>query len=75
MEIHRLVKMANEIGAFFETAEDRNEAIASIAAHLRNFWEPRMRAQLIEHARHGDGELKALVKLAVLSLENTGHST
>ncbi len=51
MEIHRLVKMANEIGAFFESAEDRNEAIASIAAHLRNFWEPRMRAQLIEHAR------------------------
>ena len=74
MDIHRLVKMANEIGAFFETAEDRNQAIASIAAHLRNFWDPRMRAQLIEYARHGDVELKALVRLAVLSLENPGHS-
>ena len=75
MDIHRLVKMANEIGAFFETAEDRNEAIASIAAHLRNFWDPRMRTQLIEYARRGDADLKALVKLAVLSLESTGHSS
>ena len=75
MEIHRLVKMANEIGGFFESAEDRNEAIASIAAHLRNFWDPRMRAQLIEHARRDDSDLKVLVRLAVLSLENAGHSS
>ncbi len=72
MDIHRLVKMANEIGAFFEGAEDHKEAVASIAAHLRNFWEPRMRAQLIEWARHGNGELHAIVKEALLALE-TSH--
>jgi len=68
MDIHRLVKMANEIGAFFEGAEKHHEAVASIAAHLRNFWEPRMRAQLIAYARQGDGGLKDLVKEAVLTL-------
>ena len=69
MEIQRLVKMANEIGTFFENAADRNEAVTSIAAHLRNFWEPRMRKQLIEYAHGPDGELKGIVKEAVLSLE------
>ena len=75
MDNHRLVKMANEIGAFFEGAEHRHEAVASIAAHLKNFWEPRMRAQLIEYAHHGDGELKDIVKEAVLSLGGNHQAT
>ena len=70
MDIHHLIKMANEIGTFFEGATDRNEAVTSIATHLRNFWEPRMRKQIIEYARGADGELKDIVKDAVLSLEN-----
>jgi formate dehydrogenase subunit delta len=68
MDIHRLVKMANEIGTFFRGAEDHKEAVASIAAHLRNFWDPRMRAQLIEYAHHHEGELNPVVKEAVLTL-------
>jgi formate dehydrogenase subunit delta len=75
MDIHRLVKMANEIGTFFEGAADHKEAVASIAAHLRNFWEPRMRAQIIEYARDGDGELRDLVKEAVLTLEGIREQT
>ena len=47
MDIHHLVKMANEIGTFFESAADRKEAVTSIATHLRNFWEPRMRKQIL----------------------------
>jgi len=69
MDIHHLIKMANEIGTFFEGATERNEAVTSIAAHLRNFWEPRMRKQIIEYARGVDGELKDIVKDAVLSLD------
>lgn len=69
MEIHHLVKMANEIGNFFESAGDRTEAVTSIATHLKNFWEPRMRKQLIEYARQSDGELHSIVKEAVLSLD------
>ena len=75
MDIHRLVKMANEIGAFFEGAEHHHEAVASIAAHLKNFWEPRMRAQLIDYARQADGELKDIVKDAVLSLDGNRQAT
>jgi formate dehydrogenase subunit delta len=75
MDIHRLVKMANEIGTFFEGAEDRKDAVASVAAHLRSFWEPRMRAQILDYARHGDGELRDIVKEAVLTLEGNRQPT
>jgi len=70
MDIHHLVKMANEIGTFFENASERKEAVASIATHLKNFWEPRMRKQIIEYARGADGELKEVVKEAVLTLDH-----
>ena len=69
MEIHRLVKMANEIGGFFEQIPDHREAVNSIAAHLRNFWEPRMRSEIIAYARLGDGDLKPIVREAILTLE------
>jgi formate dehydrogenase subunit delta len=68
MDIHRLIKMANEIGAFFESAADRADAVKSIATHLRNFWDPRMRTQLIEYARQPDSELTPIAKEAVLTL-------
>jgi len=68
VEIHRLVKMANEIGTFFAGAEHHHEAVASIAAHLHNFWEPRMRMQLIAYAQQEGGELTPITKEAVLTL-------
>jgi len=69
MDIHRLAKMANEIGEFFGQVPDREEAITSIAAHLRNFWEPRMRRQIIEYARGDGADLKEIVRAAILRLE------
>lgn len=69
MDIHHLVKMANEIGGFFASGLDHEEAVDSIAQHLKNFWEPRMRRQIIEYARLADGGLKPIVREAVLRLE------
>jgi formate dehydrogenase subunit delta len=69
MDIDHLVKMANEIGEFFDHAGDSQEAVTSIAAHLKNFWEPRMRRQLLEHAKRGGSGLSGHVRTAVLSLD------
>ncbi len=69
MDIHHLVKMANDIGTYFEQGPDHERAVASIAAHLRNFWEPRMRTEIIRYAHHNDGALKEIVREAVLTLE------
>ena len=49
MEIDHLVKMANQIGAFFESMPDRQQALADAAAHLRKSWDPRMRRQLLQY--------------------------
>jgi len=69
MDPHHLVKMANEIGAYFAQMPDREEAISAITAHLRSFWEPRMRREIIEHARTNGGDLEEIVRAAVLRLD------
>jgi formate dehydrogenase subunit delta len=57
MNNDNLVRMVNRIGAFFASMPDRQEALEGIAMHIRRFWEPRMRRQLLAHLdeRQGDG--------------------
>ncbi|RQS20730.1 formate dehydrogenase subunit delta [Burkholderia sp. Bp8998] len=47
MDNGHLIDMANQIGAFFESMPDREEALSGIADHIRRFWEPRMRRALL----------------------------
>ena len=49
MDTGNLVKMANQIGDFFQSMPDRQVAKQDIAQHLKNFWEPRMREALITY--------------------------
>jgi formate dehydrogenase subunit delta len=57
MDADKLVKMANEIAAFFDADPDRAVALAGIAGHLKRFWDPRMRRELLrwqdDHAGEG----------------------
>ena len=70
MEIHRLVKMANEIGEFFAQSPDREVAITAITGHLRNFWEPRMRREIIAHANNGGADLIPIAREAIARLDS-----
>ncbi|CAG2152807.1 NADH-dependent formate dehydrogenase delta subunit FdsD [compost metagenome] len=67
MHIDNLIKMANQIGGFFEAMPDRDEALADIASHLKRFWEPRMRRALLAHVDATDGGegLDPIVQAAV----------
>ena len=47
MDLDNLIVMANKIGQFFVAMPDRDEALAGIADHVKKFWEPRMRAQIL----------------------------
>jgi formate dehydrogenase subunit delta len=61
-----LIKMANQIGAFFEAMPDREQAVKDVATHILRNWEPRMRRELLRHiAATGEGELKAVVRDAL----------
>lgn len=66
MDIRNLVHMANQIGEFFEAMPDREEALLGITGHLHNFWEPRMRSQLLGYMDTENGkDLKPIVVSAI----------
>lgn len=66
MESQKLVKMANDIGAFFEADPDSTRALAGVADHLRRFWDPRMRRALYTWLDASGGEgLRPLVREAI----------
>ncbi len=60
--------MANDIGAHFAGYPTHDEAVGAIANHLRNFWEARMRREIVSYVAGGGDELKPLVREAVLTL-------
>lgn len=64
--LDKLVKMANQIGTFFESFPDREEALDGTANHLKKFWTPAMRQTLVTafDANQVDG-LNAIVALAI----------
>ncbi|WP_124081481.1 formate dehydrogenase subunit delta [Pigmentiphaga humi] len=58
--------MANQIGDFFGTMPDRDQAVADVADHLKRFWEPRMLRTLLAHVdAHGDDELNDMARAAI----------
>jgi len=66
MDAHKLVKMANEIAAFFEAEPDRAVMLEGIAGHLKRFWDPRMRRDLLRWVdEHGGDGLKDSVRAAI----------
>jgi len=67
MKTDHLVQMANQIGTFFQSYPDAEEARQGIATHVRKFWEPRMRRLILERAQQGEASgLDALVLQALL---------
>jgi formate dehydrogenase subunit delta len=71
MNIDLLIKMTNEIGDFFAGADvkDPQAAARDVANHIKRYWEPRMRAQMLKYyeERQGAG-LTELGKSAVALL-------
>ena len=66
MDIQHLVKMANNIASFFEAEPDTSKGAKSVAEHLRNFWDPRMRRQILSHVDEQQGAgLKSIVLKAL----------
>jgi formate dehydrogenase subunit delta len=68
MSHDKLVRMANQIATFFESQPGEDQA-ARVAAHLKDYWAPTMRAELARFVRQGDPEVTPLVAEAVALLE------
>ncbi len=63
-----MVHMANQIALFF-ASYPKEEAVASITNHLKMFWEPRMRRQIIEYVAAGGAGLNDLAQESVKQLK------
>jgi formate dehydrogenase subunit delta len=66
--LHKLVYMANQIGKFF-ASQGEDQAVAGTLDHLKKFWDPRMRAQIVKHLDTGGAGLDPKVRAAVEQLK------
>jgi formate dehydrogenase subunit delta len=73
MDNSNLIKMANNIGAFFKSEPDRDLAIQGVEQHIRNFWEPRMRQQIIAYMQTDGSELLDIVAEAIKNIAGKSH--
>ena len=74
MSLPRLVYMANQIGKFF-VSENKATAVDGIADHLRKFWDPRMRDEIVAHLAAGGEGLDPEVRAAVATLKAPAANT
>jgi formate dehydrogenase subunit delta len=55
MNIDLLIKMANEITSFWKGEVGEDSAATEVATHLRRYWEPRMRSQIVDYYEQRQG--------------------
>ena len=68
MHPEKLAMMANQIGAFFK-AQGEMAAPAAIADHLKKFWDPGMRADIIALLGRSEPHLDHIVRQGVELLQ------
>jgi formate dehydrogenase subunit delta len=73
VEEAKMVHLVNQIALFFQ-AYPHDEAVAGVADHVKRFWPPRMRSQLVEYAASGGAGLHVLVPEACLTLNPPAES-
>ncbi|MTJ04884.1 MAG: formate dehydrogenase [Sediminimonas qiaohouensis] len=60
MSPEKMIRMANQIATFFHSQPGEAQA-DRVADHINDFWEPRMRRQLLDHIAQGGEGLDPLV--------------
>jgi formate dehydrogenase subunit delta len=75
MHIEQLVTMANDIANFFRGASDPGAGARNVADHLRRYWAPPMRKQIIAHFEAGGSGLSDLAREGVAQLVRASSAT
>jgi formate dehydrogenase subunit delta len=65
VNVERLVAMANDIAAFFDSDPDQAAAAEGVRNHISRFWEPRMRREIIAHVAAGGAGLTPTARAAI----------
>ena len=54
MEINTLISMANQIGSFFKSFPDKEQASKDIVFHINRFWTLEMRNEIKDNVSKGN---------------------
>ena len=68
MHTEKLVRMANKIAANFDYGPDKSQAVAGVVDHLRRFWTPLMREEIVGYDDQGEVRLSDIARQAVAQL-------
>ncbi|HEU4968944.1 formate dehydrogenase subunit delta [Sphingomonas sp.] len=66
--LDRLIYMANQIARNLATDAD---PVAATAHHIRRFWDPRMRAMILDHLTAGGQGLDPVARDALLAMQGS----
>ncbi len=69
--LERLVYMANQIARNFATM-GMDDAAAATADHIASFWDPRMRAMILDRLNAGGEGMQPIARAAITMLRDTG---
>lgn len=73
MSPDKLIRMANQIALALEP-RGHAEAVASVAQHINDFWEPRMRRQFFQLIDQGSTGFRPLVLEAVPAIHRPSEA-
>ena len=74
MSAEKIARMANDIAKFMES-KPHAEGVAGLAAHINDFWNPRMRGQLFDLIDAGGEGLRPLVREAAGKIRRPSPAT
>jgi len=63
--VEKLIRMAEQIAENNSFTPDADVVAAKVADHIQKFWDPRMKARILEYAGSEGAELSEVVRLAV----------
>jgi formate dehydrogenase subunit delta len=64
-QIKHLIKMANQIAANISVSDNSTESAEKTSLHMKKFWPPIMKRQIIEYMNSDGDELSPVAKQAV----------
>ena len=68
-KIDILIRMANDIGNFFNAESDKELAANGIKNHIFRSWDPRMRQAIISYNNEDGSKLSDLARQAIAKLD------
>ena len=69
VDVDKLLRMAEQITDNMNYTDDTEIVVGKVTDHLQRFWDPRMKAAIVDHYRDEGSELSPGLRAAVAQLK------